>query len=65
MRKARSEWPAWVYQVPVYGIGAQVSYWATPRLNLSLKYMDEYDAEARFEGEWVMFNITYLPFNLF
>ena len=49
----------------VHSIGVQVSYWTTPRLNLSLKYMDEYDAEARFAGEWVMFNITYLPFNLF
>lgn len=45
-------------EAEVHGIGAQLAYWATPRLNLSAKYMKEYNAEARFEGEWIMFNIT-------
>lgn len=49
----------------VHGLGAQLAYWATPRLNLSAKYMNEYDAEARFEGSWFMLNITYLPGPLF
>ncbi|MEO2174700.1 MAG: transporter [bacterium] len=45
----------------VSGFGAQLSYWTTPRLSLSLKYMKEYDAKARFEGDWIVFNLTYLP----
>jgi hypothetical protein len=49
----------------VSGFGAQLSYWATPRLNLSFKYMKEYDAKARFEGDWIMLNLTYLPGPLF
>jgi hypothetical protein len=49
----------------VHGIGGQVSYWVTSRLNLSLRYMKEYSAVARFEGDWVMLNITYLPGPLF
>jgi hypothetical protein len=49
----------------VHGIGAQISYWATPRLNISLKYMQEYNAKARTEGDWLMLNLTYLPGPLF
>ncbi len=49
----------------VHGIGAQVSYWATPRLNISLKYMQEYNAKARTEGDWISFNLTWLPGPLF
>ena len=45
----------------VHGIGAQLSYWATPRLNLSLKYMSEYGAKARTEGDWISFNLTWIP----
>lgn len=49
----------------VYGIGGQLAYWATPRVNLSLRYVKEFEAKARFEGEWLTFNITWLPFPLF
>jgi hypothetical protein len=49
----------------VRGVGAQISYWATPRFSVSLKYMKEYDAKARTEGDWMMFNLTYLPGPLF
>ena len=49
----------------VHGIGAQISYWATPRLNISLKYMQEYNAKVRTEGDWLMLNLTYLPGPLF
>lgn len=49
----------------ITGYGLQVAYWTTPRLNLSFKYMAETDAEARLEGEWVVFNLTYIPTPLF
>jgi len=49
----------------VYGLGIQVAYWVTPRLNLSFKYIEERDAEARFEGEWTVLNLLYLPGPLF
>ena len=45
----------------VHGIGAQIGYWATSRLNLSLKYMKEYDAKVRTEGDWISFNVTWIP----
>ena len=44
----------------VKGASAQLAYWVTPQLNFSAKLMKEYDADARFEGEWAMFNITYI-----
>ena len=49
----------------VKGFGAQLSYWATSRLNVSFKYMKEYDAKARFEGSWIMLNLTFLPGAMF
>ena len=49
----------------VHGVGVQASYWVTPRLNLSGRYVAEYGAKARFEGEWFMFNVTWLPGPLF
>lgn len=52
-------------KIQVHGYGAQLGYWITPRLNLAAKYSKEYSAEARFEGEWFMLNLTYLPFELF
>jgi hypothetical protein len=45
----------------IYGYGLQLAYWVTPRLNISLKYLAETDAEARFEGDWTVLNFTYLP----
>ena len=33
MRKVRKEWPAWVYQVPAYGIGSIAAFWFFERLN--------------------------------
>ena len=36
----------------VSGFGAQLSYWTTPRLSLSFKYMEEYDARARAKCDW-------------
>lgn len=49
----------------VHAIGGQIAYWLTPKLNLSLRYLSEYDAEARFEGSLITINITYLPKPLF
>ncbi len=49
----------------VHGYGVQLAYWVTPRLNLSFKHMQEYNARARFEGDWTMINLTYLPGALF
>jgi hypothetical protein len=49
----------------VSGFGAQLSYWVAPRLNLSLKYIKEADSVARFEGDWVMLNLTYVPGPIF
>jgi hypothetical protein len=39
--------------------------WATPRLNLLFKYLQETEVEARLEGEWLVFNLTYIPEPLF
>jgi hypothetical protein len=49
----------------VHGIGAQIAYWASPQLNVSFKYMKEYNAKARFEGDWFSLNITWIPTPLF
>ncbi len=45
----------------ISGIAVQLSYWATPRFNVSARYVNEYDAEARFEGDWFTLNLIYLP----
>ena len=49
----------------VHALGAQVAYWLTPRLNLSLKYMKEMDAKTRFEGDWLSLNLTFTPLPMF
>jgi len=49
----------------IHAVGGQVAYWLTPQLNLSLRYLSEYDAEARFEGSLATINLTYLPKPLF
>jgi hypothetical protein len=33
----------------------------TPSLNLSFKYIEERDAEARYEGDWTILNLTWIP----
>ena len=33
LRKVRSEWPAWVYQVPAYGIGSISALWFIERVS--------------------------------
>jgi len=33
LRKVRSEWPAWVYQLPAYGIGGIASFWFIERVS--------------------------------
>lgn len=32
LRKVRSEWPAWAYQVPAYGIGSIAAFWFINRV---------------------------------
>ena len=32
LRKVRREWPAWVYQVPAYGIGSIAAFWFIDRV---------------------------------
>ena len=32
LRKVRSQWPAWVYQVPAYGIGGIAAFWFIDRV---------------------------------
>jgi hypothetical protein len=32
LRKVRSEWPAWAYQVPAYGIGSMAAFWFINRV---------------------------------
>ena len=49
----------------IHAVGGQVAYWVTPRLNLSLRYLSEYNAKARFEGDLVTINLTFLPKPLF
>jgi hypothetical protein len=48
----------------VHGIGAQISYWTTPRLNILLKYTQEYNA-SQDRGDRIMLNFTYLPDPIF
>ena len=33
VRKVRSEWPAWAYQVPAYGIGGIAAFWFIERVS--------------------------------
>jgi hypothetical protein len=45
----------------INGLGLQIAYWVTPSLNLSFKYIEERDAEARYEGDWTILNLTWIP----
>lgn len=45
----------------INGLGVQLAYWIKPNLNLSFKYIEERNAEARYEGEWTILNLTWIP----
>jgi hypothetical protein len=47
------------------GIGVQAAYWIAPQFNVSFKYMKEYGAKARFEGDWYSVNLTWVPSPIF
>lgn len=32
LRKVRSQWPAWIYQLPAYGIGSVAAFWLIDRV---------------------------------
>ncbi len=49
----------------IHAIGGQVAYWLTSKLNLSLRYLSEYNAEAHFEGSLATINLTYMPQPIF
>jgi len=49
----------------VHGIGGQISYSFTPRFNMALRYMIEYNAKARFEGQFIALNFFFTPKPMF
>lgn len=49
----------------IHAFGAQVGYWLTPRFNLSLRYVKEYDGKARLQGDWIAVNFVWSPIPMF
>ena len=49
----------------VHAIGVEAAYWFTPRFNMSLRYIKEYEGKARLQGEWIALNFIWTPVPVF
>ena len=49
----------------VHAFGVEAAYWFTPRFNMSLRYIKEYEGRARLQGEWIALNFIWTPVPVF
>jgi len=49
----------------VHAFGVEAAYWFTPRFNVSLRYIKEYEGRARLQGDWVALNFIWTPVPVF
>jgi hypothetical protein len=52
-------------KMQVHAIGVQAGYWLTPRLNLTAKYLYEYESDSRTQGNLMTLTLTYAPLDVF
>ena len=49
----------------VHAFGVEAAYWFTPQLNVSLRYVKEYEGKARLQGDWIALNFIWTPVPIF
>ena len=49
----------------VHAFGVEAAYWFTPQLNVSLRYVKEYEGKARLQGDWIAVNFIWTPVPVF
>ena len=49
----------------VHAFGVEAAYWFNPQFNVSLRFVKEYEGQARLQGDWIAVNFIWTPVPVF